>query len=198
MSKSAQHTTWEVSAETWKAAKTALPLRLPQPEETGPHRLATNRDNVGDEAAVAFQRTALQRSLRHDSDRATTAGRPRLQRAAMNQPTDDELSSLAQHALLRSGLSGFSRLTVVVRDRVAMVSGVLPTEFELQLALQLVRRVNWLDRVEHDIEVRESGAADRDATTTAGSKQLRRRVLGALLATAVAILAGYGLWMIAA
>lgn len=157
MPKTIREHRWEPSAEVRAAARTRLPLRLPRPEETG-LRLVSDHHPACD---------AKSRPTAPSRRRLPT--RPAERRA--NLPlTDAELESLAQRVLLQSGVSGFARLHVEVRERVATLYGTLPTEFERQLAVQLVRRINGLDRVDQEISVWEVQAANgpQQAVQTSG------------------------------
>jgi hypothetical protein len=134
---------WEPSAEVRAAAKSRLPLKLPRPEET---RLRELNDSFP-EARLETRPTSLHAERPHQ----------RLKSRQVEWPVSDEdLESRTRQVLLQSGISGFVRLQVEVRGRVAVLRGALPTDFERQLAVHLVRRVNGLDRVDHEISVRES------------------------------------------
>lgn len=129
-----------LSPEIWSAAKTRLPLRLPQPAETG----VRYESQTGGAMRVARREPA----------------RIRLHQPLPAAPLSDvELEAMAQRALLQSGVWGFTKLHVEVRDAIATLYGRLPTDIERQVAMQLVRRVNGIVRVEHEISVEEFAAA---------------------------------------
>lgn len=133
---------WELSPTVQKAAQTRLPLRLPRPEETG------------------LRMSAAQDPMHHAKTRPSAAVAQRVPArrtdVRVNPPlSDGELEAMARKALLHSGIRGFTKLHVEVQNRVATVFGSLPTEFERQLAMQLVRRVNGIDHVDDEISVWE-------------------------------------------
>src|SRR5262249_40162630 len=66
-----------------------------------------------------------------------------------------ELETMAQRALLQSGVRDFTKLHVEVRDAVATLYGRLPTDIERQLVVQMIRRVNGIVRVDHEVSVDE-------------------------------------------
>ena len=79
---------WEPSAEVRAAAKTRLPLKLPRPEETGPHRLP-----LGDQSTRPVKPS---RPMRRTTPRS------------FESLSDVELEAMAQRALLQTGIKGFA------------------------------------------------------------------------------------------
>lgn len=156
---------WELSPAVRAAAKTELPLRLPRPEETGvPGR-------------------------RIDSSAARDESSPRSRARSASLPlSDSELESRVQKALLQSGVRGFTRLHAEVRDGVATLYGHLPTDFERDLAVQLVRRVNGLVGVSHEIAI-----VSASLKPVHGNRTWRNR-LSALLEAFRSVLFGAGNW----
>ncbi len=192
MSKSSPAHRFGPSAETLAASKTRLPLRLPLPEETGPHHtvrrldLGTNRsprpeDDLGRRRVIAEFSGGLERSA---SDGDAPAGRASAgSRLAAYQPTDVQLEAYAQQALYRTGVLSFSRLWVEVRQQRAVVFGALQDEFELSLALQTVRRVNGIASVEH--QVRLVGAPGNKHVVSSAQPDGKRRSVSGWLAWAM-------------
>ena len=192
------------SAETLAASKTRLPLRLPLPEETGPHQavrrldLGTDRsprpeDDLGRRRVVAEFSGGLERSATVGDAPAGRLSTGR--RLAAYQPTDAQLEAYAQQALYRTGVLSFSRLWVEVRRQRAVVLGALPDEFELSLALQTVRRVNGIVSVEH--QVRLVGApGNKHVVSSAQSDGKRRRVSGWLAWAATPVLSLWVGWRV--
>jgi hypothetical protein len=153
------------SAETLAAAKTRLPLRLPLPEETGPHRSVRRLDDGADVTPRPQDDLSRRRFLPEFSSGlespAAVGGLSDADvilqdQAARYQPTDAQLEAYAQQALYRTGVLSFSRLWVEVRQQRAVLFGTLQGDFELPLALQAVRRVNGIQQVEHRIRFQSS------------------------------------------
>jgi hypothetical protein len=97
--------------------------------------------------------------------------------------------STARHVLRRSGVPGFMKLHVDVQDRRATLFGTLSTDFERDVAVHLVRRVNGLDGVESEIAVVPRQRADQTARhESPAGRGWRTRLIGAaILATLLAV-----------
>lgn len=162
---------WEPTEEVRAAAKARLPLKLPRPDETGLRG-----------ASSSFPASHLK--IRPTSPATARPHRRLIERQVEWPESDEDLESLARQVLLQSGISGFARLQLEVRDRVAVLRGALPTDFERQLALQLVRRVQGLERVDHEISTWEAASPENQERQTA--KKFRRwlnvAVIGGILA----------------
>jgi osmotically-inducible protein OsmY len=158
---------WELSPAVRAAAKTELPLRLPRPEETG------------------------LRGRRIDSGAARENSSIRLRTRNGEPLSDVELEARAQRALLQSGVRGFTRLHAEVRDGVATLYGRLPTDFERDLAVQLVRRVNGLAGVNHEIAILSTRPV---STRRTPSRRNRLVLLFAVIGLIVSVGACVGNW----
>jgi hypothetical protein len=111
-------------------------------------------------------------------------------RRSEGEHNDADLEHVARRVLLHSGIRGFTKLHVEVREGVATLFGTLPTEFERRLIVQLVQRVHGIQRVDAEISVRERGRAKQESHPAA---EPRRRslwpvaVIGVFLASAAAV-----------